>query len=103
MIVSTRLAMEVPWTLSRIRRENVICTVNGWCWRVTEKVGWTFALTSESTGDRNDGATKEEEEFCEFTVVDSGHRFMCGIEVTSKRTVCDTRRTWKTTDDDFGN
>ena len=30
MIVSTRLSMVVPWTRSRIRGENVICTVNGW-------------------------------------------------------------------------
>ena len=69
---------------------------------MTEEVGWIFALTSEPTGDRIDGATREEEEFCELTVVDSGHRFMCANEVTSKRTVCDTRRTWKTTGHDFG-
>ena len=67
-----------------------------------EEAGWIFALTSEPTGGRNDGATREEEEFCELTVIDSEHRFMCAIEVTSKRTVCDTRRTWKTTGDEFG-
>ena len=49
-----------------------------------EEAGLIFTLTSEPRGGRNDGATREEEEFWEWTVTESGYRFTCAIEVTYK-------------------
>ena len=54
-----------------------------------EEAGVDICPDLRTDGGRNEGATREEEE--ELSVIDSGHRFMCAIEVTSKRTVCDTQ------------